>query len=406
MTTMLDRMMEATRLVREGRTARATDVIRGAVGAGEGTPDAPPEGVARGRVEIDGEALPPGKGSSGTRASQPEARRTTAAPKAQAAPPRPGRSAARPGRAGIARTLDGALKGLGRKPLGTASILARAKRGGSLAPTVAPGARYEWRTHRGPHGSRRYRLYVPAARPTRAMPLVMMLHGCTQDADDFAAGTRILEAAERHGLVVVLPEQPREANAMGCWNWFERGHQSPTAGEPAILGAIIDEVGAGERIDRARILAAGLSAGGAMAATLGATRPDLMAGIGVHSGLPHGAAHDTASAFAAMGSGGRAGKPWPDGPRLFVVQGDADTTVAPANADALTGSVDGRSDTRREQGILVTDRIGSDGRVRARAWRVPGLAHAWSGGAKGASYTAPNMPDATAGMLEFLLAGR
>ena len=235
------------------------------------------------------------------------------------------------------------------------------------------------------------------------MPLVLMLHGCTQDADDFAAGTRICEAAEQHGFVVALPEQGRDANPMGCWNWFEPAHQHGQRGEPAILSGIVDEVTRGERIDRARIVAAGLSAGGAMAATLGVTRPDLFSGVAVHSGLPHGSAKDTASAFAAMRSGGRASGSWPSRVRLFVVQGEADTTVAPVNADALLSSVNGQVRKTRTGNMTVIDRVAPNGEMLARAWCIPGLAHAWSGGAKGASYTAPNHPDATAGMVEFLL---
>ena len=370
MTKPLDRMARATQLVRQGRLDEATALLQG-TNAKTGKANAAPNATARlNKVKADPGSLH-------------------------------GRLAGNLGR------LGGLASGRNPLPdmddLRAASVLARAKRGSGASPVLAPGARYEWRTHKGPHGSRRYRLYVPAATSVRAMPLVVMLHGCTQDADDFAAGTRICEAAERHGFMVVLPEQPRDANPMGCWNWFEPAHQDAKRGEPAIIAGIVDEVARGERIDRARIVVAGLSAGGAMAATLGATRPDLFSGVAVHSGLPHGSARDTASAFAVMRSGGRAGRAWPAHVRLFVVQGDADATVAPVNADALLSAVGGTVRKMRDGGMTVTDHLGPNGEPIARGWRVPGLAHAWSGGARGASYTSPNHPDATAGLIQFLL---
>ena len=385
---MLDAMNEATRLTRQGRRKEATRLLQRVLGASSEADDSAtntPSDVPRGSVEIDGAVVTPK-----TKRADRENRSDPAS--------NPGRTGTKARKAYNTASLADRLR--------PGRVRARAKRSGNAAPSVASGASYEWREHRGPHGSRRYRFYLPADRTAVPMPLVLMLHGCTQNADDFAAGTRICEAADRFGVAVALPEQPREANAMGCWNWFEPAHQTATRGEPAILRGVIDEILRSDRIDRARVFVAGLSAGGAMAATLGATHPDMFAGICVHSGLAHGSAKDTASAFAAMQNGPR-NRLSSNGStsRLFIVHGDADSTVAPINADALFASVEGAAGevVRDEPGRRVTDLIAADGAVIARQWRVPGLAHAWSGGAPGASYTAPTKPDATDAMLRFFL---
>ena len=289
----------------------------------------------------------------------------------------------------------------------SAHVRARAKVR-TAAPELPEGARWEWRVHAGPHGSRRYRLYVPARASGAAgapRPLLVMLHGCTQDPDDFAVGTRILAAAERHGVVVALPEQPRDANPMGCWNWFEPAHQG-RRGEPGIIAGIAEDVIRAESIDARRVFAAGLSAGGAMAAVLAETHGDVFAAVGVHAGLPHGAARDVASAMAVM----RGGAVPPatrrtDGPRLFVMHGDADTTVAPANAEALLAGLAGERRRRTVDGAAVTTVHEPGGRALAESWRVPGLGHAWSGGDPKGSHAAARGPDATARMLRFFLEG-
>ena len=287
------------------------------------------------------------------------------------------------------------------------SARARVKRA-APAPRVPEGARYVWRSHSGSEGTRRYRLYVPARPPKGERPLLVMLHGCTQGADDFARGTRVLEAAERHGMLVALPEQDRSANAMACWNWFEPAHQTAERGEPAILLAIIRNVAARHDVDRGRVFVAGLSAGGAMAAVLGATAPDLFAGIGVHSGLPYRAASDLSSAMRAMRSGPSRRTAAPvrsDAPRLFVAHGTADGTVSPRNADALVRAAGGGDTHSERQGRVGITRIVRDGRTTVEDWRIAGLGHAWSGGAPGASYTAPDGPDVTDAMVRFFLEG-
>lgn len=259
-------------------------------------------------------------------------------------------------------------------------------------------------------GDRRaYRLFVPPGLPSGA-PLVVMLHGGTQDADGFAACTGMDEAAARAGVAVVYPEQSRQANAMGYWNWFRPGDQTRDGGEPAIIAAITRAVTDELHTDTARVAVAGFSAGAAMAAVMAATHPDVFCGAGVHSGLPHRAARDVGSAFAAMSS------PPADvadaGPvPLVVVHGDGDRTVAPGNADAVVRSALGRAgrvERDRTSGQVDGGRRWTrerctepGGRVLAESWTVHGLGHAWSGGRPGVAYADPSGPDAAAAMLGF-----
>ncbi len=257
--------------------------------------------------------------------------------------------------------------------------------------------------------ARDYKLYVPPGAGERPMPLVVMLHGCTQDPDDFAAGTAMNDAARRHGFFVLYPEQSTKANPQRCWSWFKHSHQARGRGEPAILAGMTRDVVGRHSIDPARVYVAGLSAGGAMAAILGQAYPDIFSAVGVHSGLPAGAARDLPSALRAMKTGGAGPSSSPAGVPTIVFHGDADATVHPANGERLfaaAGPMDasvqtqtgkepgGRSWTRRV-------RFDGDGKPVAEHWQVHGAEHAWSGGSRKGSYTDPGGPSATSAMLDF-----
>src|SRR6202020_1794276 len=170
------------------------------------------------------------------------------------------------------------------------------------APVHVPdGARFEERTFSNDAGSRTYKVYVPSLYAGQALPVVVMLHGCTQNPDDFAAGTRMNDLAEEQGFLVAYPRQPQSANMQKCWNWFNASDQQREGGEPSLIAGIALQVIEEFAADPARVYVAGLSAGGAAAAIMAATYPDLFAAGGVHSGLGCGAAKDMPAAFAAMG---------------------------------------------------------------------------------------------------------
>jgi poly(hydroxyalkanoate) depolymerase family esterase len=263
-------------------------------------------------------------------------------------------------------------------------------------------------------GQRRYKLYVPATESSEPLPLILMLHGCKQDPDDFAAGTRMNELAQRHGFLVAYPEQPRAANGSSCWNWFEAPHQGRHGGEPSILAGIVGDIAARHPVDARRVFAAGLSAGAAMAVILGETHPDVFAAVGVHSGLPYGAAHDVPSAFAAMRGAAvppRAQRAVGGGVKTIVFHGDSDATVNAANAERIVEQALRAAQaqqalersTTREGGATRTVYRRADGRAQIEHWVVHGGAHAWSGGSSKGSFASPSGPDASAEMVRFFL---
>jgi poly(hydroxyalkanoate) depolymerase family esterase len=263
-------------------------------------------------------------------------------------------------------------------------------------------------------GTRPYKLYVPTGYLGQPVPLVVMLHGCTQSPDDFAAGTRMNVAAEGRTCLVAYPGQTAAANAQKCWNWFNRGDQQRNGGEAALIAGITREVMRDYAVDPARVYVAGLSAGGAAAAIMGDAYSDLYAAIGVHSGLACGAARDMQSAFAAMqrGAEGAAGSSGRTVVPAIVFHGERDTTVSPRNGDAVVAQVvhGAALRTRTETGQVPgghgytrTFYLDNDGRTVVEKWLVRGGGHAWFGGCSEGSYTDPGGPDATGEMMRFFL---
>ena len=294
----------------------------------------------------------------------------------------------------------------------------RAKLSSRLAPidvvcgrsVIPDGARFETRSVRNAAGTLTFKLYVPARGLQPSAPLVVMLHGCTQNADDFAAGTRMNELAEIHGFLVAYPEQSRAANSSRCWNWFKAADQIRDRGEPSLIADATRSIVAEFEIDAKRIFVAGLSAGGAAAAILGFTYPDLYAGVGVHSGLACGAASDMPSAFAAMRGGPRAVASAERYVRTIVFHGTRDATVSPLNAEAVSCQAAGRSavDSTIERGRCA-DGTGyarkahqdQSGATIGETWLIDGAGHAWSGGSALGSYTMSGGPDASREFLRF-----
>jgi poly(hydroxyalkanoate) depolymerase family esterase len=293
------------------------------------------------------------------------------------------------------------------------------RKGVPPAPEVRPGVgRFVSKSFSNEAGSRGYKLYIPSRHDGRPRPLIVMLHGCAQAPDDFAAATRMNFVAEEHCCFVAYPEQTSAANASRCWNWFKVGDQKRGHGEPALIAGIARQVMVNHRIDPRRVYVAGLSAGGAAAAIAGEAYPDIFAAVGVHSGLACGVARDMPSAFAAMQGRHQTQTNGADRPvRTFiqmptiVFHGDRDTTVHPRNGGEVIerARAGGEFQTVIEQGEAAghayTRSILQDasGRGLLEQWVVHGAGHAWSGGSTSGSFADPRGPDATKEMMRFFL---
>jgi poly(hydroxyalkanoate) depolymerase family esterase len=268
-------------------------------------------------------------------------------------------------------------------------------------------------------GTRGYRLYIPSGYCGEAVPLVVMLHGCKQNAEDFATGTRTNARAEELTCLVAYPEQTARANPSRCWNWFRPEHQRRGHGEASLIAGITEQVMGDFVVDPQRVYVAGLSAGGAAAAIMGSAYSDLYAAVSIHSGLPCGSACDVTSAFAAMREGGPLRHGFgatPAGPKRIVptiiFHGDQDRTVHPRNSERVLAQA--MADTELNKSVelgqvpgghayartLYTD---GKGTVMLESWTIHGADHAWSGGSPAGSYTDPRGPDATREMLRFFL---
>jgi poly(hydroxyalkanoate) depolymerase family esterase len=270
-------------------------------------------------------------------------------------------------------------------------------------------------------GTRSYKTYIPTRDQGQPRPLVVMLHGCKQNPDDFAAGTRMNELADELGFIVAYPEQASAANVSRCWNWFQAADQQRDDGEPSLIAGITQDVIASYNADPRRVYVAGLSAGGAMAAIMGHTYPDLYAAIGIHSGLAYAAARDIPSALAAMRgrslrSDPRCGESTFQAVPTIVFHGDLDTTVHSSNGaqviaqatrtggDLVAAAFAPQSVERGEESgrrYTRTTQADASGKTALEHWLVHGAGHAWSGGSVNGSYTDARGPDATRAMLKF-----
>jgi len=300
------------------------------------------------------------------------------------------------------------------------------------APRSAEAGRWVEGTFTAPAGSRRYKLYVPGSYdPSRRHVLVVLLHGCTQDPDDLARGTRVAEHAEREGFLALLPEQPASANPKKCWNWYDPAHQARGAGEPSLIEGMTAQVARDYAVDPARVHLAGISAGAAMASLVAVAYPERYASLALHSGLAWRPATDVMGALAAMAKGvadpdalgaaafaamGERARAIP----TFVIHGGSDAVVAPTNGSqaarqwaatnaralgvAALAARDSASGT--EGGYAWTRSCYADGREAAGRCLVEELVvrelgHAWSGGSASGTFADERGPDATREMVRF-----
>lgn len=267
------------------------------------------------------------------------------------------------------------------------------------------------------HGKRTYKIYIPSLVKTTdaALPLIIMLHGCNQIPDDFARGTGMNLLAEEFGFIVVYPEQERKSQTNRCWNWYKRSDQMRGSGEPALTASLTNHIVSEHNIDPAKVYIAGLSAGASSALVTATTYPDIFAGVGVHSGMAVGSAHDTSSAMFAMryGMPGQSHVvPLP----TIIFHGDADKVVNVRNSQYIAERAnEPYPQLRRTQrnGYTASGqkytrtsyRLGK-GRSFVEQWIVKDAGHEWSGGNRLGTFTNPNGPNASREMIRFLFAHR
>jgi poly(hydroxyalkanoate) depolymerase family esterase len=376
-----DIVREATRLMNSGHLVEATALLQRML-RGENAPDATAPTTVR-SAPAGGE--PPTIEAKETATETRGPRRTLRTP------------------ADLAKNLPGFGLGgsLRRAPPSTADI-------------VPDGARFVEGSYANAAGSRAYRLFIPSGYHGQAIPLVIMLHGCTQSPEDFAAGTRMNFIAEEQTCFVAYPAQRAEANQAKCWNWFRAADQQRGGGEPSLIAGITRQIMREQSVDPQRVYVGGLSAGAAAAAVMGSTYGDLYAAIGIHSGLACGAATDLPSALIAMRQGGGPKAMPSASPSIptIVFHGDRDTTVHSNNGDRIVAQSIGGTSTKEKvhQGRVPgghaytrTVHTDADGRGILEHWEIHGAGHAWSGGSPAGSYTDPDGPDATREMLRFFL---
>lgn len=364
----LPNMMKALHLVRAGQLTEATRLLQG---------------------------LPPGENAPAT------APKTTAARLTSAKPANKWVSAQ-----SFQELLKG-LRGVDLPDMGFARPAAA-----PLRDVTPADGQFLSKSYSNAAGTRTYKLYIPSCyRPEQHLPLIVMLHGCTQSPDDFAAGTRMNVLAEDQPALIAYPAQSQAANISKCWNWFNPGDQRPGQGEPSLIAGITRQIMQDYTVDPQRVYVAGLSAGGAAAAILGNAYPDLYAAVGVHSGLACGAAHDLPSALSAMQQGNAGAPRLSKAVPTIVFHGDKDGTVHPHNGDQVlaqskqadTGwrTETGRGQTPNGRPYTCTRHKNRDGQVMHEQWVIHGAGHAWSGGSPTGTYTDPKGPDASMEMLRF-----
>ncbi|QHO79354.1 esterase [Bradyrhizobium sp. CCBAU 051011] len=387
-----DIIREATRLTRAGRLVEATALLQHML-RGERTTDA--------TLRTYPIALPGGTPSIvDAKANWVKETGSSPLPRATSTQPRKFNAPSNRTNNFAGLRLRGATK---RTPLSTRDI-------------VPDRARFIDGSYSNSAGSRAYRLFIPSGYHGQPLPLIVMLHGCTQSPEDFAAGTRMNFVAETQPCFVVYPAQRSEANQAKCWNWFRTTDQQRDTGEPSLIAGITRQIMREYSVDPKRVYVAGLSAGAAAAAIMGATYSDLYAAVGVHSGLACGAATDLPSALLAMRQGGgfdhRA--VLTDRPTVptIVFHGDRDSTVHPNNGDqVIKQSIEAtRTERNVHRGQVAgghaytrTVHCDASGRHVFEHWSIHGAGHAWSGGSSVGSYTDPRGPDATREMLRFFL---